>query len=316
MSFFEQAGAMSIGSRLRILGERMMEDAKKVYEFYGVGLKPKWFPVFYVVSQTEKKSITAIATEIGHSHPSVSKIVREMVKDGIVVEKKDKNDGRKNNIVLTNKGKEMAAKIESQYIDVSNAVVNAISHTKHNLWKAIEEFEFLLDEKSMYQRVMEQRKKRESEKVKIVSFETKYRQPFRLLNEEWINHYFKMEEEDRKALENPEEYILNKGGYIFVALYNDHPVGVCALIKMNDPQYDFELAKMAVSPTAKGKGIGWLLGQAVIDKAKSLGSGKMYLESNTVLTPAINLYQKLGFKRVVGNPSPYERCNIKMEMTL
>lgn len=40
--------------------------------------------------------VSAIVTEIGHSTPSVSKIVREMSKEGIVMEKKDKNDGRKN----------------------------------------------------------------------------------------------------------------------------------------------------------------------------------------------------------------------------
>jgi len=78
----------------------------------------------------------------------------------------------------------------------------------------------------------------------------------------------------------------------------------------------FELAKMAVSDTAKGKGIGELLGQASIKKAKALGAKKLYLESNTILKPAIHLYHKLGFKKVTGIPSPYERCNIQMILEL
>ncbi|WP_338021438.1 helix-turn-helix domain-containing protein [Aquimarina longa] len=45
---------------------------------YNVNLKPKWFSVFYMVSHNDKKSITEIANETGHSHPSVSKIVSEM----------------------------------------------------------------------------------------------------------------------------------------------------------------------------------------------------------------------------------------------
>ena len=72
--------------------------------------------------------------------------------------------------------------------------------------------------------------------------------------------HFKMEDADHKVLDNPKKYILDAGGHIFVALDKDKPVGVCALIKMDDPEYDFELAKMAVSPAAQGKGIGWLLG--------------------------------------------------------
>jgi GNAT superfamily N-acetyltransferase len=125
-----------------------------------------------------------------------------------------------------------------------------------------------------------------------------------------------MEEADYKALDNPKSYILKNGGHIVVALYRDVPVGVCALIKMDDPVYDFELAKMAVSPQAQGKNIGWLLGQAVIKKAKSRGASRLYLESNTILTPAINLYHKLGFKKVIGHSTPYERCNIQMELIL
>ena len=152
--------------------------------------------------------------------------------------------------------------------------------------------------------------------VQIVEFEAKYKSAFRDLNVEWIKKYFVMEEADYKALDNPDTYILNKGGKILFALHNNEPIGVCALIKMEDPEFDFELAKMAVSPKAQGKKIGWLLGQAVVDKAKEMGASKLYLESNTILTPAINLYRKLGFVEILGNPSPYKRANIKMELDL
>jgi orotate phosphoribosyltransferase len=67
---------------------------------------------------------------------------------------------------------------------------------------------------------------------------------------------------------------------------------------------------------AQGKKIGWKLAQAIIDKARTLGAKKLYLESNTILEPAINLYRKLGFTEVVGRQSAYERANIKMELIL
>ncbi len=316
MNFFDNVGIIAIGTRLRMLSEKMTEDATKIYEMYNVDLKPKWFPVFYVLSQHGEKSITAIANEIGHSHPSVSKIVREMVKEQILCEKKDKNDGRKNNIALAPKGRQIANHIKDQYTDVQKAVEVTLNQSRHNMWHAIEEFEFLLNQKSMFHRVKEEKKLREIKKVEIVPYESKYRTSFKNLNEEWITTFFKMEEADRKALDNPKEYILDKGGEIIVALYEKEPVGVCALIKMDDPHYDFELAKMAVSPQAKGKGIGWLLGKAIIKKAQSLNAQKIYLESNTVLKPAINLYHKLGFNKVVGHSTPYKRCNIQMELIL
>ncbi len=312
--FYNQVGNVALGSRLRMLSEKITEDAKQIYSLYGVNLKPKWFPVFYVLSHSEGKSITVIANTIGHSHPSVSKIVREMAKEGIVMENSDKDDGRKNIVQLTEKGKEIAVKIEDQYLDVNLAVEEALAQTQNNIWKALDEFEFLLDRKSLLKRVQDQKKIREMKNVSIIPYENKYITDFKQLNKDWITKYFKLEGADNKVLDHPKEYILDKGGYIFVALYKEEPVGVCALLKMEHPDYDYELGKMAVSDKAKGKGIGWLLGKAVVDKAKSLNARNVYLESNTKLIPAITLYHKLGFKKVAGQPTPYERCNIHMEL--
>lgn len=299
-----------------MLTERMTEDAAKIYNLYNIDMQPKWFPVFYVLAQGEEKTITAIAKEIGHSHPSVSKIISEMVKTGFVLEKKDKADGRRNMVSLSEKGQEINTKIQDQYADVSNAIEAISAQATHDLWKAIAEWEYLLSQKSLLGRVIEQQKQRESSKVKIVDYQPRYKKDFKALNEEWITKYFNMEEADYKSLDDPEGYILKNGGSILVALYEDKPMGVCALVKSDDPEYGFELAKMAVSPLAQGKNIGWLLGQAIIEKAKLAGAAKIYLGSNTILKPALNLYHKLGFKKITGLESPYERCNIQMELLL
>ena len=316
MNFFDTVGKMALGSRLRLLTEHITEDAAQVYKLYEVDLQPKWFPVFYVLSNGESKTVTAIAKEIGHSHPSVSKIISEMVAGGLIKEKKDKADGRRNMVSLSAKGRVITKKIQDQYTDVNNAIESISASTRNDLWKAIAEWEFLLDQQSLLLRVQEQKKRRESAAVKIVDYQPAHQQAFRKLNEEWITRWFKMEEADYKALDNPKGYILDNGGYILVALFDGQPAGVCALIKMNDPEYDFELAKMAVSPQVQGKNIGWLLGKAAVEKAKAAGARKIYLESNTILKPAINLYHKLGFKKVAGHPTPYERSNIQMELAL
>ncbi|WP_220417438.1 bifunctional helix-turn-helix transcriptional regulator/GNAT family N-acetyltransferase [Dyadobacter frigoris] len=307
---------MALGSRLRMLTEKITEDAAQIYKLYDIDMQPKWFPVFYVLSKGEEKTITAIAREIGHSHPSVSKIISEMSKKGFVTEKKDETDGRRNVVCLSEIGMQVTHQIEDQYVDVASAIDEIAAQTRNDLWKAIEEWEFVLEQKTLLRRVQEQKKLRESSQVRIVDYRREYQLAFRNLNQEWISAYFKMEESDFKALDDPEGYILNKGGKILVALYKEEPLGVCALIKMDDPDYDFELAKMAVSPKAQGKSIGWLLGQAIISKAKELGASKIYLESNTILKPAINLYHKLGFQKVAGRITPYERCNIQMELII
>ncbi|MCB9321350.1 MAG: GNAT family N-acetyltransferase [Lewinellaceae bacterium] len=59
-----------------------------------------------------------------------------------------------------------------------------------------------------------------------------------------------------------------------------------------------------------------VLGQACIQAARKLSATKVYLESNTLLKPAINLYTKLGFQKITGHSTPYKRCIIQMEERL
>jgi len=316
VEIFEKTGKSALGSRLRLFSTMITEDAGKIYKWYGLEFAPKWFPVFFVLAQGIEKTITEIAVEIGHSQPSVSKIVREMTNAGLIKENQASADKRRNVVALTEKGKSFSAKLAVQLADVDAAIEGIINEARHNLWEALAEWEFLLDQKSLLKRVQEQRKLRESKVVRIVSYNEAYQTAFKSLNEQWISTYFEIEEADTRALDNPQSYILDKGGKIFVALYNEQPVGVCALIKMDDPDYQYEMAKMAVFPDVQGKSIGWLLGQAVVSEANSLGASKLYLESNTLLKPAINLYHKLGFKKIIGRSTPYARCNIQMELLL
>ena len=316
MDFFEKAGIMAIGSRLRVLTDRITDDASDIYRLYDIDLQPKWFPVFYVLSTGQQKTITGIAQEIGHSHPSVSKIISEMTKNGLIQENRDESDGRRNMVSLSQKGRSYQAKIQFQYQDVENAIQAITAQSTHDLWKAVEEWEFLLMQKSLLRRVTEQKKARESNDVQVVNYEPQYAQAFKELNEQWISSYFKMEEADYKSLNDPQGYILEKGGSILIALYHGKPAGVCALIKMDGSEYDFELAKMAVSPYFQGKNIGWLLGNAALDRAREMNAKKVYLESNTLLKAAINLYHKLGFQKIAGQPTPYQRCNIQMAVDI
>jgi GNAT superfamily N-acetyltransferase/DNA-binding MarR family transcriptional regulator len=316
VNFFEQVGKVAIGSRVRFLSDKITEDAAKIYGLYGLEINPKWFPILYVLFKDQKKTITELAEIIGRSHVAVSKIVSELLKSGLIVEKACSSDRRRNVIALSKNGIKAMRKIENQCHDVNAVVEDILKNTKHNLWKSLEEWERLLNEESLYERVLIQKKVREASALKIVPYASKYRASFRKLNLDWIQAHFKVEQADRDALKNPEEYILKKGGSIFVALLGKQVVGVCALLRREHLKYPFELAKMAVAPAARGRGIGQLLGKAIIEKAIELKAGRIYLESNTKLKPAIGLYKKLGFKEVAGEKTPYERCDIQMELML
>ena len=150
--------------------------------------------------------------------------------------------------------------------------------------------------------------------LSILDYQPAHQPAFRALNHEWISYYFTLEPIDNEMLDDPQGYILNPGGHIFMASYDGDLVGTCALINEHGGVY--ELAKMAVSPRAQGLGIGWALGTAVLDKARELGASRVELLSNSRLTPALRLYEKLGFRHVPVPPTPYQRTDVKMVLDL
>lgn len=314
MDFFDKTGKMAIGSRLRMLTDRITADASEIYQLYGVDIKPKWFPVLYALSEGDAKTVTAIAKEIGQTHPSVSNIVKEMMAGKLIKVVSDKTDKRRTTITLSARGKETCGKLAEACEDVTIAVEDVSRATRNDLWRAICEWEEQLSQKSLLERVREARKTRESHEVQIVPYAPCYQPAFRSLNEQWITQHWQLEEHDIECIDHPQESIIDRGGHIFVALYRGEPVGVCALCKMDDPNYDYELAKLAVSPTAQGKGIGTLLCKAVIDKARELGARNLFLESNTLLKPAIHTYKKLGFRELAEYHPAYARGDIQMEL--
>ena len=154
------------------------------------------------------------------------------------------------------------------------------------------------------------------EPVRIVGWDRRYSEDFVRLNKEWIERYFRLEPCDLKVLSDPEGKIIKPGGEIFFALLGDKVVGCCALIHHAGNPERHELAKMAVSPVAQGRGIGTRLGEALVAYARAQGVRRLFLEANTRLEPSVKLYRRLGFRDVVDGHAAFDRCNLYMELDL
>ncbi len=149
--------------------------------------------------------------------------------------------------------------------------------------------------------------------LKIIDYVYEHQPWFEKFNRDWIEKFFWMEPVDFEVLQNPEEHIISKGGFIFMAQLENELVGTVALKFFSDGIYEF--TKMAVTDKYQGLKIGKELSINAIKKAKQLGAEKIILYSNTKLISAIALYRKLGFVEVALD-GPYKRSDIKMELTL
>ena len=151
--------------------------------------------------------------------------------------------------------------------------------------------------------------------VAIVCYDDRHAEAFGRLNREWLERYGLLEEGDRKHLEHPRESILAAGGEIFVALEGDAVVGTCA-VTVRDAG-TVELAKLAVDPSAQGRGLGRRLSEAAISWARARGARTIVLVSSTKLTAALRLYERLGFRHgPVPADTEYVTADVYMELAL
>lgn len=155
-------------------------------------------------------------------------------------------------------------------------------------------------------------------KFNIIDFEPEYATDFKRLNIAWLEKYFHVEAIDQKILSNPQDYIIDPGGKIYLAIginkdEESEVVGTVALI--NDQKGNLEMSKMSVAERYQGLGIGRQLAIHAIRKFQSTSAEILYLESNSRLEPAITLYESLGFQHT-RKPEPdssYQRANVYME---
>jgi GNAT superfamily N-acetyltransferase len=149
----------------------------------------------------------------------------------------------------------------------------------------------------------------------VVPYRREYREDFERLNRAWIEQYFEVEEADREVFRDPVAAIVEPGGEIFFVVEDGKVLGTCAVLPHEPGVY--EIAKMAVAPKARGKGYGDLLMKASVDFARRVGARRLVIVSNTVLTPAIRLYEKHAFVRVpLEEHERFARANIRLEREL
>ena len=311
-NIFNDTRGLSLGSRFRKVGEALYQEAVNIFAEAEVDFKPKWFSVFYSILLKQQVSVTELALYIGISHPAVSQIIKELKKAGLVTSITDKKDERRKAIALSKKGEEVASRLRPVWEAVEKVTNQMIIATGYDMIAVMDKFEEQLEQKSLYDRVMDYRKKQQLDEVKIVDFQPAYQPHFARLNYEWISRYFKVEAHDQELLDHPQREIIDKGGYVCFAELNGEIIGTCGLYKLRDGVY--ELIKMAVDDKAQGRQVGKKIGLHVLKVAKQMGAHRVELQSNTILKPAINLYRRLGFteSKMDETSKDYARSNILM----
>ncbi len=112
---------------------------------------------------------------------------------------------------------------------------------------------------------------------------------------------------DRDVLQ-VEEYYLARGGEFWVIEYQDKLVGTGAYYPILRGEKAVEIRKMYLLESVRGFGLGKHLLQQLELAIASRGFQQIWIETASVLTQAVKLYENNGYKIATGVETP--RCDL------
>lgn len=303
-----------LGSRLKRLGERMQAEVLKVVEHAGLPIQPAQYPLLGALDRHGPLSVSDLVQATGVSQPGVTRNLARLAEMGLVGTDAAGRDRRRRVVSLTDLGREMMVRSRGEvWPRVERAARELCDEVDASLIQTLDAMEAALDRKSLDRRALEA--PAELNGLEILEYSDALAGEFHDINAEWIETMFVLEPTDREVLENPRRKIIDPGGDIlFVRAGDLGVVGACALQRTGPDQ--FELTKMGVRGTARGRKAGEFLLDAMIRRAGRLGAERLYLLTNRKCAPAIHLYEKAGFEHDAGIMAEfgarYARCDVAM----
>lgn len=104
-------------------------------------------------------------------------------------------------------------------------------------------------------------------------------------------------------------------GRLYILFFDEEPAGCIALRKLDNEKC--EMKRLFIKPDFRGKSLGNMLIEKIIEDAKNIGYTYMYLDTLPFLQTAIHCYKKYGFYEIPrynnspGEDTIYMRLDLK-----
>jgi len=127
MNLYQSLGYLILGSRLRRLSESFLSEVNRTYQNQGIDFDASWFPVFYLLSKNDSLSIKELSEQMEVSHPAASQLITNLKNKNLVVSTTCADDGRRQLIQLTPKGRKLLKQILPVWDAIQAAMDNLVA---------------------------------------------------------------------------------------------------------------------------------------------------------------------------------------------
>ena len=221
----------------------------------------------------------------------LSRLLRALENDGLVVVGRSGTDGRVRTVRLTRRGRAERAELDRRSDGAAAAILGPLSaRQRDRLSAAMAEVERLLEASAIQVRVCDPRDPAARRSVQAYVTE--------------LSRRFDRGFDPARSISAADGELTPPAGLFLIATLHSEPVG-CGAVKFR-PGAPAEIKRMWVAPAVRGLGLGRRLLAELEAHAAAGGSRAIRLETNRALSEAISLYRTAGYREVAAfNDEPY-----------
>jgi DNA-binding MarR family transcriptional regulator len=153
--YLASLGALALTARLKRLTDRLMYDARSLYEELGLGIEPNWHLVFLLLEERDTMTVTEITAALGVAHPSVVAITTRMAERGYLKQQANPTDGRSKRLRLTAKGKAKLAAAKPIWEASRLGLEGLLAETGVDVLALVTALEIALDHRGYRERTLD-----------------------------------------------------------------------------------------------------------------------------------------------------------------
>ena len=239
----------------------------------------------------EGVSVRELRRRLSLDSAYVSRLLRSLEKQGLIVVRPSEHDGRVRLVQLTEAGLRERAELDQRSNDFAQSLLEPLSESQRvKLVDAMAQVERLLIA-SMVQIIAADPASQDAQWC--------FEQYFTELGER-----FEMGFDPTLSISAHAHELMPPAGLLLIARLREEPVG-CGALKFHENAVG-ELKRMWIAPRARGLGLGRRLLLALEHEAREAGRRILHLETNRSLTEAIEMYRHSGYQEVAAfNDEPY-----------
>ena len=240
---------------------------------------------------TEGVSVRSLRSRLGLDSGYVSRLLRSLEEQGLIIVGTSENDGRVRYVQLTEAGKVERTELDHRADAFARSLLEPLSDSqREKLAAAMAQVERLLV----------------ASMVKIGVADPTGPDARWCIEQYFaeLNKRFEAGFDPTLGIPAHAHELTSPNGLLLIAHLREEPIG-CGAVKFHE-NAPGEIKRMWVAPQARGLGLGRRMLLALEDYAREAGVAVLHLETNRALIEAIQLYRDCGYQEVEAfNDEPY-----------